>query len=326
MTLSINWHDAWRLVQRDNNFQAFLYLLFARILPPTSIVRQFLLVRWPCLSLLHKKEAGWYESNIINQSETHERGRTGTMKLPRSECFQARMATLALVTILLISTTCLGVAADTTVPFAVQGAYATFVAEGGFIPFFSGVNGTISYVVTSVYTNGTMHVTVSTNMSQGEEVPETFQVFNYTDSISHPKVFPAIPTSQLASAQVLFENVTCSYVKSANISVPAGSFSTVEYSGKDANGSQYYFWFDRSTGLAIQMAGGAGAYQLQASNVATPMSIPSGLSTSFPFITVFGTVWVIAAIVFVGLWKYYNRKKPSFVDLNDTKRKITRKK
>ena len=237
---------------------------------------------------------------------------------------------LAVVYMLILAPSSYGASASSAV-FAVQGAYATYAAEGGFIPFFSGVNGTVSYLITAVYPNGTMHVSVSANMSQGNEVPETFQVFNYTDSISSPKVFPVLPAGLLGSRQIRFQNVTCNYVKSTNITVPAGSFATIEYLGKDANGSQDYFWFDQVTGLAVQMAGGAGAFQLQGSNVATPTSIPSGLSTSFPFLTTFGLVWVVAALVFVGLWKYYNRKRPSDLrnprpgPADEAKRKITGK-
>lgn len=199
-------------------------------------------------------------------------------------------------------------AQSSTPKYAVVGANALYQVLGGMIPFFDGVNGTIEYAVSSVFPNGSMVVVISGNVSQGNEAPVSNFSYGYFDSYRLPKIFPAINPSMLAEASFHYENVTCTFARNDSVTVPAGTFSTMEFTGPNENGTSTYYWFDPNSGLVIQMAAGGGVFQLQSSNIATPTSTPSGLATSLPFLEVFGGAFGLGAIIFVGMWMYYNRR------------------
>ena len=190
-------------------------------------------------------------------------------------------------------------------PYASQGSYATYDALGGFIPFFDGVNGTVSYMVTSVFPNLTMGVMLSANISQGNEVPTSDVTYNFTDNVGAPKIFPAVPLSDFSQKTFTFQNATCTFDKNSTTTVPAGTFDTFEYTGVNATGSKSYYWFDRNSGLIVQMAGNGAVFELLNSNVAIPTDQPNGLSVSLPYVLVFVLGWIFAAAMFLGLRRYY---------------------
>ncbi|MHB8567972.1 MAG: hypothetical protein ACYC7D_14545 [Nitrososphaerales archaeon] len=192
--------------------------------------------------------------------------------------------------------------------YAKVGAFALYQVLGGMIPFFDGVNGTISYTVVNIFSNGSMAVSLNGNVSEGNEVPTANVTYNFNDNIRVPGIFPAIDPSILTQSQFKYENITCSFAKNTSTTVPAGTYNTMEYTGPDANGTTTYFWFDPTTGLVIEMAAGGGVFQLQSSNIATPSSSPSGFATSVPFLETFGLAFGVGTLLFVGLWAYYNRK------------------
>lgn len=198
--------------------------------------------------------------------------------------------------------------ATTQPSYAKAGSYAYYDTIGGFIPFFDGVSGNISYRVTNVFNNGSMAVTLSANMTQGNEVPESQVVYNFTESISAPKIFPAVPVSDFSKSSFAFENTTCTLVKNGTATVPAGKFDTLEYSGVNGTSYKVLYWFDRNTGLVIQMAGSGAAMELVSSNIATPIAQPQGLSVTLPYILVFVVTWVVAAAAYLGLKRYYDSK------------------
>jgi hypothetical protein len=203
----------------------------------------------------------------------------------------------------------LPVTAQSSTPrYAVAGANAMYQVLGGMIPFFDGVNGTIEYTVSSVFSNGSMAFSISGNVSQGNEVPVSNFSYGYVDSYVLPKIFPAINPSMLTQSSFHFENVSCTFSRNDSVTVPAGSFNTMEYTGPNVNGTTTYYWFDPTTGLVIQMAAGGGVFQLQSSNIATPYSTPTGLATSLPFLEVFGGAFGLGAVIFVGLWIFYNKR------------------
>lgn len=190
-------------------------------------------------------------------------------------------------------------------PYASQGAYATYDALGGFIPFFDGVNGTVAYRVTNVFPNQTMGVMLLANISQGNEVPTSYVSYNFTDNVVSPKIFPAVPLSDFSGKTFAFQNSTCTFDKNSTTTVPAGTFNTYEYTGVNSTGSKSYYWFDRSSGLIVQMAGNGAVFELLDSNVAIPSGQPNGLSVSLPYILVFVIGWIFAAAMFLGLRRYY---------------------
>jgi hypothetical protein len=193
-------------------------------------------------------------------------------------------------------------------PYAAANAYAYYDAEGGFIPFFDGVQANITYSVEQLYPNGTMLIQLNASEAEGNEVPITQSLNNYTDSIGNPKIFPAVPLSDLLSNTLFFENVTCTFSKNTTVTVPAGTFDTVEYTSTNASGTRSFFWFDKNTGLVIEMAGQGSAFELISSNIAAPASEPTGVSTSIPFEEVFVVTLGGGALMFVGAWVYFNRK------------------
>ena len=191
-----------------------------------------------------------------------------------------------------------GYAADP--PYAKVGAYALFSGDGGFVAFLSGVSANISYFVSDVYPNSTMRVYVNASLTLGTEVPNgsTIVTKNVTDPIYSPSLFPAIPPENLTSGQMTFENVTCTFVKNAMHTVPAGTFNATEYQGKDSNGTTVYFWFDRPTGLSLEMDQASSYFQLVVSNIAAPLGTQTPFQSELPFILVFVAGWACAGLLF----------------------------
>ena len=194
--------------------------------------------------------------------------------------------------------------------YAVQGAYVYYNVQGGSIAFMSGVNGSLIYKVIGVFPNNTMSLQVLANMTQGDEVPTSYQVLNYTDNILEPTIFPAVPVANLtANSRLVFENVTCSFVKYQSVPLTPGQFNTSEYQGVDKNGTTYTFFFDRTTGVAVQMYTNQGvALQLQSSNVVAADGPVNSGSQVLPYYEDFAAAFGFAALVFGGAYWYYHGK------------------
>ncbi len=198
-------------------------------------------------------------------------------------------------------------------PYASPGAYAYYSGNGGFIAFLSGVSSNVSYFVTNVYSNNnSMRVYVNENISLGTEltVNETMISENVTDSIFAPTTFLAVPPENLTSNKIFFENITCKFVENSVIAVPAGSFNATEFQGTNSNGTIQDFWFDRPTGLAIEMLEPATSsyFQLVTTNIAVPVQPQSQLAAEIPFIIVFAVGWTGAGVLFYVVRRYYIRK------------------
>jgi hypothetical protein len=194
--------------------------------------------------------------------------------------------------------------------YARIGASAFYSGNGGFIPFLSGVSGNISYFVTNVYSNGSMVIFLNGNLSLGSEVTVNVSSvsLNLTDSVFSPRVLPAISPSELGSTTILFENITCSFVTNADHAVPAGTFNATEYRGRNSNGTVLDFWFDRGSGLAIEMVEPSSYFQLINSNIAIPLSTETPLAAELPFILVFVLGWAGAGLLFYWVRRYYVKK------------------
>jgi hypothetical protein len=201
--------------------------------------------------------------------------------------------------------------AQQTPAFEKVGAYALYTAIGGSIPFFEGVSGNFSYVVTAIHPNATMSVTYEANVSGGSESdlqPAYFEK-NLTDNANDPKFFPIVLIANLTSGSTVeFQNITCAFVKDAAVSVPAGRFNTAEFQGKDANGTVATFWFDQSTGLEVEASQSVNAFQLVKSNIAVPLESGSTLSSALPFIATFVVGWAGAGLLFYAVRRHYIRK------------------
>lgn len=206
--------------------------------------------------------------------------------------------------------------------YAVQGAYLYYNVQGGSIAFMSGVNGSLIYKVTGVFPNNTMSLQVLANMTQGDEAPTSYQVLNYTDNIFEPTIFPAVPLANLtANSKLVFENVTCSFVKYESIPLTPGQFNTSEYQGVDNNGTTYTFFFDRATGVAVQMYSNQGvALQLQSSNVVAADGPANSGSQVLPYYEDFAAAFGFSALVFGGAYWYYHEKSKK-VAINKTNEK-----
>jgi hypothetical protein len=216
----------------------------------------------------------------------------------------------SLATIALGSTLSTAGSAENYPAYAKVGAYAFYSGNGGFIAYMSGVSANITYTVTNVFTNNTMSLAVNANLSLGTEVTTTPSIVseNLTDSVFNPRVFPALPPQDLNGSRIVFQNISCTFVGNSILPVPAGKFNATEFQGKDANGTVLEFWFDRSTGLALQEVEAASYFQLIKSNIATPVSTPSAIQTESPFIIVFIVGWTGAGLLFYGVYRYYNKK------------------
>lgn len=194
--------------------------------------------------------------------------------------------------------------------YASVGSYASYTAEGGFIPFFSGVSGNITYTVTNIYGNGSMRLQVFENITAGTDLQPFIVTLNITDSVSHPMNFPAVPPSDLSTGKIFFQNTSASFYQNGTIAVPAGQFKAMEFQGHNVNGT-VDFWFDGATGLALEMDAGAQALQLESSNIATPASVPGAVSAEASYLIVFGSAFLIGGGSFLWLRHHYTKKMPS---------------
>lgn len=196
-------------------------------------------------------------------------------------------------------------------PYATVGAQAFYSGNGGFIPFLSGVSGNISYYVSDVYSsNNSMRIFVNENISLGTEAGVNTSTIstNLTDSIFAPRTFPAVPPANLTSGELTFENTLCKFVGNAFHTVPAGTFNASEFQGESSNGTVLEFWFDRNSGLAIEMVQAGSYIQLVDSNVAVPVQSQTQLSAELPFILVFVVSWAGAGALFYWIRRHYVKK------------------
>jgi hypothetical protein len=189
-------------------------------------------------------------------------------------------------------------------PFARRGAFASYSAIGGFVAYFEGVSGNSSFTVDQVFTNGTMKVTVRENIQAGTDVPPTVMSFNVTDSYLRPKFFPAVPLGEMGTGRVSVLGVECTLVRQTEINVPAGTFRTLEFLGKTANGSSVFVWLDNATGLVVEMAAGGGALQLSGTNIAVPVSTQTPVASALPFTLAIALSWLLG----ISLFLLYRRK------------------
>ena len=210
-----------------------------------------------------------------------------------------------LVVLLLLFVPLSAAAMGQSPPYAHQGAFAAYTAEGGFIPYFSGVIGNITYTVNGVYPNGSMLLHVFENITAGQDLPQTINTFNRTDRVSDPILFPAVLLSNLSTGRIFFQNVSSTFLANNTASVPAGLFNTMEFSGKGPNDTTYNFWFDRSTGLVVEESAGASAVELDSSNIAVPIGPPSGLNGEIPYEFVFVFAFAIGGGLYFWIRHHY---------------------
>jgi hypothetical protein len=194
--------------------------------------------------------------------------------------------------------------------YASEGAQATYTAEGGFIPFFSGVSGNITYSVAKIYSNGSMLLHVYENITAGTDLPPFITVLNITDSVQNPRTFPAVPLSNLSSSHITFQNTSANFVQNTTTTVPAGRFDTFEFAGTSVNGTAVQFWFDRSTGLVVEMSSGTSVMELDSSNFAPPSSPLTVFDTVVPFLLIFVLAWVVGGGSFLWLRHHYRKPVP----------------
>jgi hypothetical protein len=208
----------------------------------------------------------------------------------------------------------LSYASSTSYPsYARIGAHAFYSGSGGSYAFLSGVSGNVSYYVSNVYpNNNSMRVIVDENITLGTEATtnNTMISLNVTDSIFAPTTLLAVPPANLTSNKILFENMTCTFIENGDPTVPAGTFNASEFQGTDSNGTVQDFWFDRASGLVIEMIepGYATYYQLISSNIAIPVRSQSTLAAEIPFILVFAIGWAGAGVLFYMVRRHYIRK------------------
>ena len=204
--------------------------------------------------------------------------------------------------------------------YAKIGSYALYEGNGGYVSFLGGVSSNISYYVTNVFPNDTMVVFVNATISMGSEsgVPPSTILRNFSDSVSSPRILPAVPPQNLTNNDIFFQNTTCKFVKNSMLTVPAGNFNATEFQGVDANGTTLTFWFDRTTGLAIQMVQAISYLQLIQSDIGVPLKTQTSLQAELPFLAVFVVGWSLAGVVFYTVWRHYARKNK---ELDQTKRK-----
>ncbi|MDA4124463.1 MAG: hypothetical protein OK438_03325 [Thaumarchaeota archaeon] len=183
--------------------------------------------------------------------------------------------------------------------YARAGAVATYSEFGGFVAFFGGVYGNVTFTIVQVYLNGSMGVKIQANISQsGEAPPQTFEM-NITDSVESPRQFPAVPPENLTRAQFVFEHTPLTFVANQSVSVPAGTYQTVEFTGRSSDGNVSDFWFERASGLAIQVEKGGAVLQLLSSNiVATTETISPG-GSFLSSLEVIIVLWAAAALFFL---------------------------
>jgi hypothetical protein len=188
--------------------------------------------------------------------------------------------------------------------FSQVGKFATYTAEGGFIAYFSGVSGNITYTVARVNDNGSMLLHIFENITAGTDLPPFIQNFNVTDSIGNPRTFPAVSPSNLSSLHVFFQNVSATFAGNATVSVPAGQFHTMQFTGK-VNDTTANFWFEATTGLLIEENAGTSAVQLDSSNIVAAFAPPDLASTEIPYELVFVLAFAIGGAAFFYLRHHY---------------------
>lgn len=208
--------------------------------------------------------------------------------------------------------------------FASGGAFAKYTAEGGFIPYFSGVAGNITYTVASVFPNGTMALRIFENITAGTDLSPFITTVNRTDSVADPKIFPAVSISNLSSHHIFFQNVSSSFLKNSTASVPAGQFSTMEFTGTGPNRDAYTFWFDGKTGLVVEENGGTSAVELDSSNIATPTGAANTLGTEVPYELVFVFAFIMGGGSFLWLRHHYVKSSPKDHSAADRQGKYSR--
>jgi hypothetical protein len=201
--------------------------------------------------------------------------------------------------------------------YAQPGAFASYTALGGFIPFFGGVSGDATYTVLQVFDNGTMEVFLNENISQGElgQTTNTTYQAHVLDSILSPGLFPAIAPSLLGSSNLTVQGITCSLSKQMTVTVPAGTFFTYEYVGRDLNGTTDYYWFDPSSGLVIEMSSGVSALELVNSNIAYPSSVQQPAQAESPYILAVLIAWAMIGAVYLWIRRHYQRAAKARVNL-----------
>jgi len=200
---------------------------------------------------------------------------------------------------------------QSTLPqYAVAGAFVSYTAIGGFIPFFGGVSGQATYTVTQIFTNGSMLVMLNETISQGEVGSQSNVTSSkyFLDDAYSPSIFPALPSSMLGQYQLTVQGVVCNLTGKASITVPAGTFETYEYIGRDANGTIQYYWFDSTSGVVVEMSSGISAMQMTNSNIAFPASQPAGQSFELPYVAVVLLAWIFMGGLFLWIRRHYSSK------------------
>jgi hypothetical protein len=189
--------------------------------------------------------------------------------------------------------------------YAKDGAFASYTAQGGFIPYFSGVAGNITYTVASLFSNGSMFLHIFENITAGTDLSPFITTINTTDSIANPKIFPAVSVSNLSSHKIFFQKVSSSFLQNSTVSVPAGQFNAMEFTGTGPNDTTYAFWFDGKTGLVVEENAGTSAVELDSSSFATASSPPNNYGTEVPYELVFVFAFVIGGGSFLWLRHHY---------------------
>jgi len=199
-------------------------------------------------------------------------------------------------------------AESTLPPYAQAGAFVSYTAIGGFIPFFGGVSGQATYTVTQVFINGSMLVMLNETISQGEVGSQSNVTSSkyFMDNAYSPSVFPALPASLLGQYQVRVQGIVCNLSGLVSITVPAGKFLTYEYIGRDSNGKIQYYWFDSTSGIIVEMSSGVSAMQMTNSNVAFPSSQPKSSSSELPYVVIVLLAWAFMGSLFLWIRRHYS--------------------
>jgi hypothetical protein len=155
-----------------------------------------------------------------------------------------------------------------------------------------------------------MRVVVYENISLGTEAATNTTMIseNVTDSIFAPSTFLAVSPTNLTSNEIIFQGMVCHFVENDIQTVSAGTFNATEFQGTNSNGTTQDFWFDRSSGLAIEMLEIGSYYQLVDSNIAVPIHVQPTLVSDIPFILIFAVGWAGAGALFYALRRYYIKK------------------
>ncbi|MDG6909474.1 MAG: hypothetical protein JRN57_01090 [Nitrososphaerota archaeon] len=231
----------------------------------------------------------------------------------------------AVAVLLLFATQLASAAAAASPPYAVEGAFASYTAQGGFIAYFSGVVGNITYTVTSIFGNGSMRLHIFENITAGTDLNPFISTMNITDNIVNPVNFPAVSLASLSSGHIAFQNVSATFLHNNTASVPAGTFSTMEFTGTDVNGTTVNFWFDRATGLMVEESAGTSVVELASSNIAIPSGPPSGFNGEVAYELVFVIAFAVGGSAFLSMRYYYTKSAKAKRDAADGKAAANRK-